>query len=236
MKTTGKPISFLYYGTEQALKMGLEPWRDRIEWCHWIFHKGEIKEKRVRLSKASHTPSKVGKNHIHAVIQFKGRTPVEILQGMFPNDEDGRSLVREGKPCLSLNDWLIYCTHRDEYIVELKRLPPKPTKYGWDKFASTDYDALEQAANDAEEWLDLQLAAIRRREEVQVMAADISRSWPQVLALCRNANEEMVAWRMRDAILRERKLSRDIQEEFKNETDKAVAVRRAVRSLKGEDY
>lgn len=229
ISTTSKPISLIYYGNESQIALSLQNFSSRIEYCHYLKHRGERRKLRVVLKGAAQEQSE-GKAHYHVLIKFNGRVPLDLVNGVFIADDEGRSLVNQPRVCRSVPDWILYCSHIDDYIVELKRGEPKPTKYGWGSFCSTDLNRLQTDINDALDWLDVQLQASRRRGEVQALGADLSRPWSQVLALCRNPNEEMVAYRYRQAVIAERRAAMLNTGSFQN------ALKRAVEPSEAEQW
>lgn len=199
-KTTNAPIAAIYYGTCTALADALKVNAERIDWAHWLCHKPERVQPRVQLKRATNKAPDA-KPHIHLLIQLKGRVSTDLVQAILPPDPDGRSLTALAPDaiCRSISDWLLYCTHRHDYIVDAKGLPAKSELYTWDDFQSTDYDTLQAQANAAEDYLDKLLAKLRRRHAVQDLAADLERPWKDVLRACRSPSEETVAWHYREA-------------------------------------
>lgn len=201
-KTTALPIAAIYYGTSIALRDALKVNAGRIDWAHWLEHKPESQPPRVTLAKADKL-NQERKPHIHLLIQPKGRVSLDLVQAMIPPDADGRSLlaIKSDGICRNISEWLLYCTHRQDYLVDAKGLKPKLNTYGWDAFDSTDFNRLQEQVNEAEDHLDRLLTKQRRREAVQALAADLTKDWTEVLRACHNPAEEIVAYRYRQATL-----------------------------------
>lgn len=196
-RTTSRPLSCIAYCTEQAIKAWLDTYAERIEWAYYIKHKAEPVKPRVILARAK-GPTQAKKDHWHIISQWRAAVSMDIIQGTFPPDSQGKCQVAGISKESDVSNWLLYAVHEPTYL-EHKGEKGKPP-YSWEDLRATDYNRLQDDINTALDLLDVMTAKERRRKEVQDMAEDESISDSLLLRRCRNHNEELTAIAYRQTV------------------------------------
>lgn len=122
-----------------------------MDWCYWIVHKADNDDKKEHIHfcfQPSRQIDTLQFNKLFYQWDFIGIDSIEkygVLDELSIDNWIPRKPTTRYQPVLSLDDWLLYCKHDNEYL-EQKGLVRKH-HYEWSEFSSTDYDSLEHDIN-----------------------------------------------------------------------------------------
>ena len=214
---TIKPLSCIWYGENDInLQETLKNAEAIISYAYYIRHDGEKKQARVILSRGSKTVD-LPKIHYHCFIQFKGAVPLDIIQQLAIRNSDGSLPCSAISKKSDLTNWLLYAVHEPQFIeweaIRHGKLTRHKKEYSWNDIVcfpdtTETYDRLQNDINDALDDLDAILYRQKRREELQLLAADSSTSFAYKMKACRSTSEEITVKTMIQALIADRQQER----------------------------